>query len=379
MDISQWRQMAVRSVVMLAFILMIGMISFLDNSEMPEHTVHAQNQEEMLLEHFVQPTPERQEATASGEKEAVNVSERYIKINKPDDGQALEAYLENDYMDFSITLTLKGETAGEYTVAEVYRCYKGESFVGDWQQGNDMVKKIVVSPLEQKNQETVSIRMQLSDVYEPVLFDTPEAYYISLEKPEEIFEHIVVLDAGHGGCDEGAISLDGKYHEKDLNLCIVNYLKELFDKDSSVKVYYTRLGDREVSKAKRVRLANAVHADVFVSVHCNASDPGETTANGIEALYSTRKAASSEDISSKQLSQRVLVQLCAVTGRRARKVIQRNGLYLMNHSRVPVTIIEVGYLSNSSDLQYLLRAKNQKKIGQGIYQGIYQALNKTGG
>lgn len=376
MDIREWRRLAARCVGMLALVLLISVLCFIQRYGNFEHTVHAQDQEENIPGDLPEQTAERQEAKTSKEKEAKSVSDTYIKISKPDYGQALDAYLENDYMDFSIVLTLEGIDPKQYNAADIKRVYRAESYSGAYQENQDMVKEIKIVPLKQQDVSSVRIRMQMTDIYEPTLFETPEAYYISLEKPQDVYDHVVVIDAGHGGYDEGTISLDGKYYEKDYALRIVSDLKELLDKDSDIKAYYTRLSDVNISKAKRVRLANAVHADAFVSVHCNASNPGDTTANGMEALYSSRERTASETLTSRQLSACVLKQLCDVTGRKSRGVIKRDGLYLMNHSKVPVTIIEVGYMSNRSDLRYLLREKNQKQIAEGIYQGIQKSVDK---
>lgn len=378
MNIREWRRLAVRSAGLLVLVLLISMLGAMHKyGEMGNmnYTVHAQHQEDDIPGELLEYTLERQGATAAQEKEAEKVSDRYIKILKPSRGQALNAYLENNYMDFSISLTMEGIQTKEYHAKDVERFYREESYSGAYQGDHDMVKKIRITSLPQDDDtENVCVQMQLMDIYEPTLYETSEAFYISLEKPQDIYDYIVVVDAGHGGNDDGTISMDGKYCEKDYALRIVGYLQKLLEQDSNIKAYYTRLSDTYISKAQRVRLANAVDADAFVSIHCNSSQPGDRSANGIEALYSGRKRAASESLTSKQLSVRVLNRLCELTGRKSRGVIERNGLYLMNHSKVPVTIIEVGYMSNQSDLRYLLREKNQKEIAKGVYQGMRDSL-----
>lgn len=198
------------------------------------------------------------------------------------------------------------------------------------------------------------------------------------EQPEPDAEEempVIVIDAGHGGLDEGTMSVDHTFSEKDVSLQVVLYLKELLDQ-SGFKVYYTRLEDKEVSKAERVRMANRLHADLFVSVHCNASEPGDTTAYGMEALYTRRKKAQSDKLSSRKLAGEILKQASIYTGRRRRGIIRRENLYLMSHSKVPVTIIEIGYMTNSSDLKYLIQEKGQRRIAEGIYLGIRQSLEQ---
>ena len=179
----------------------------------------------------------------------------------------------------------------------------------------------------------------------------------------------LVIDAGHGGDDEGTGSTDWKYLEKDYALKVSDCLKEILD-GTDIQAYYTRTDDREVSKEDRVRLAKKVGADALISIHCNASDLNETTAKGVETLYSSRKATTKNGLSSKELARNMLDAVCETTGRQRRKVIRRDRLYLMHHADMPVTIVEIGFMTNRSDMAYMKSEENQKAIAQGIYRGI---------
>lgn len=99
-------------------------------------------------------------------------------------------------------------------------------------------------------------------------------------------QYVIVLDAGHGGKDEGAVSDDGKLEEKEYNLAVVKEIARLLEQ-SGVKVYCTRTTDRTVSKKARVRLANKRQADMLVSVHCTHRMQ-KAFVRGIEVLYSKR-------------------------------------------------------------------------------------------
>lgn len=186
-------------------------------------------------------------------------------------------------------------------------------------------------------------------------------------------DKVLVLDAGHGGTDEGAWDQSGNPVEKKLNLAVVKMLKEKFDQTPGIQVYYTRLTDTLVPKKKRVAMAHKLKADAFVSIHCNASDPGDTASRGIETLYSKRKTGKSK-ISNQALAQQIVDSLSASTGLKNRGTIRREGLYLMHHSKVPTTIVEIGYISNKSDLKYLNSKKGREKVVEGIYNGIMISL-----
>jgi len=106
----------------------------------------------------------------------------------------------------------------------------------------------------------------------------------------------------------------------------------------------------------------------LISVHCNASDAYDTTAKGVETLYSGRKKTTAGNLSSRQLAKDILDEVCETTGRQRRKV--------MHHADVPVTIVEVGYMTNRSDMRYLKKQKNQREIAQGIYNGLCKSLQR---
>lgn len=182
---------------------------------------------------------------------------------------------------------------------------------------------------------------------------------------------VIVIDAGHGGDDEGAVSFDGKVNEKDYTLLIVKELKDMFDK-SDITAYYTRLSDKYVSKKERVKLVNEVDADMMISIHCNASDEWTSTANGAEALFSKRKTGSKK-LTNKKLAKLLSDNVSDNVGIRNRGIIQREELYLMHHSKVPTAIIETGYITDKSDLRYIVSKSGRRKIAHGIYNAIVEA------
>ena len=140
-----------------------------------------------------------------------------------------------------------------------------------------MIKKQKVS----QTHKTARFTFCMNRIYEPELLESEDVCYIVLRRPKEVYSHVVVIDAGHGGDDEGTGSVDWKYREKDSALKIVGCLKQILD-GTDIKAYYTRLDDRDISKRDRVRLAKDAGADVLISVHCNASDAYDTTAKGVE-------------------------------------------------------------------------------------------------
>ncbi|UKI40039.1 MAG: N-acetylmuramoyl-L-alanine amidase [Alistipes putredinis] len=91
--------------------------------------------------------------------------------------------------------------------------------------------------------------------------------------------NVVVIDAGHGGADAGAVR--GRYLEKDINLGVALALGQMIEKECpDVKVVYTRKTDVAVDLVERGRIANRAGADLFISIHSNATDAAETSASG---------------------------------------------------------------------------------------------------
>ena len=72
----------------------------------------------------------------------------------------------------------------------------------------------------------------------------------------------------------------------------------------------------------------------------------------------------------------MLEELSQATGLRKRGVIRREQLYLLHHAKVPTTIVEIGYMSNKDDLNFMKKEEGQKKIAQGICDGIARALEE---
>ena len=199
-------------------------------------------------------------------------------------------------------------------------------------------------------------KVQAQEAKESVLSESTRTRAQNLSGPKQDdaskkSQYVIVLDAGHGGKDEGAVSDDGKLEEKEYNLAVVKEIARLLEQ-SGVKVYCTRTTDRTVSKKARVRLANKRQA----------------------VLYSKRDNGAG--YTNKQLAAKLLKKTVAATGLPARGVIRREDLYLMHHAKVPAVIVETGYLTNPSDCLYMRQEKGIRQTAWGIYQAVMETLEK---
>lgn len=185
---------------------------------------------------------------------------------------------------------------------------------------------------------------------------------------------IIVIDAGHGGMDEGTSSSDRKCLEKEYTLRTSLRLCSLL-RQNGVRAYCTRTSDKLVSKKSRLVFAKRVKADLMVSVHCNASVAGDHDSKGIEVLYSSRKSKPFT-LANMHLAKILFESLGKEVPLKKRGIIQRNHLYLLHHAKMPAAIVEIGYITNRDDMRYIMDGKGQQKIAQGICNGILKALEE---
>lgn len=207
-------------------------------------------------------------------------------------------------------------------------------------------------------------------------------------------KYTVVIDAGHGGYDPGAIGVDS-LREKVITLAVVRKLKaELQKLRPGIKIIMTRSDDRYVALDRRAALANSLGADLFVSVHCNWSQHG-ATASGFE-IYVPRPPVA-PDTSGTQRDAASLKRLFDYKRRmarcaRSRKLAQaiagrfRNDLTLGDRgvyeagfvvllgTTMPAVLVELGYISHPGDSRLLRTAGEQTHFARALAKGIVQAL-----
>jgi N-acetylmuramoyl-L-alanine amidase len=176
---------------------------------------------------------------------------------------------------------------------------------------------------------------------------------------------LIVVDAGHGGKDPGAMSppRPGKPQlvEKHLTLDIAFRLKRLLE-EAGYKVVMTRTEDVYVPLPDRVAIANNLRADAFVSVHLN-SFPQPGAQWGTEVYFWTPQ--------SYPLAESIYRNLLAIIGRKGNGIRQRQ-LYVVRHTIMPSVLVEPCYLNHPEE-EELLRDENfREKIAYAICRGIME-------
>jgi N-acetylmuramoyl-L-alanine amidase len=220
---------------------------------------------------------------------------------------------------------------------------------------------------------------------------------------------VVVIDAGHGGNDPGAIGISG-VNEKAITLALALKLGALIEKNTNVKVVYTRKTDVAVELYKRSQIANDNHADYFISIHCNSVEKNasvsgaETFVMGLSKTESNLAIAQKENAAilneqdhennydgfdptspesyilftihqnayrnqSINLAATVQSELKTFCKRQDRGV-KEAGFLVLWRSAMPSILVEAGFLSNKEEEAYLASEKGQAELALALYNGF---------
>ena len=220
----------------------------------------------------------------------------------------------------------------------------------------------------------------------------------------------IVIDPGHGGHDTGTIGPHG-LREKDLVLDVGLRLRKLLQEKAGAEVIMTRSDDTFIPLEERTAIANQKDADLFVSIHANASrDP---SARGVETYYlnftsdphalevAARENATSEE-SVHQLQD--LVKKIVLTEKikesqvfagdvqhavyrrvtsgatgQGNRGVKRAPFVVLIGANMPSILAEISFLTNPNDERQLRKPEYRQKIAEALYQGIYQYVSAFGG
>lgn len=175
-------------------------------------------------------------------------------------------------------------------------------------------------------------------------------------KPVGTGKKKVVIDAGHGGSDAGAIG--GDIYEKDITLDVSKRVQDLLAKQGYI-VQMTRAGDSYVSLQDRVAISEKFDPDIFVSIHVNSSVRPEIT--GVETHYYHQESMS--------LAQTVHSSLASAVSSPNRGLF-KSKFYVINHTTAPAILVEIGFISNSAERAQLVSEKRKQATAKAIADGV---------
>ena len=237
----------------------------------------------------------------------------------------------------------------------------------------------------------------------------------------EAKDFTVVIDAGHGGKDPGAVSATGKIREKDITLKVALMVGESIKKNHpEVKVLYTRKTDVFVGLNDRARMANKADADLFISIHVNAAENrsakgAETFTLGVEEdrtkrnldiakrengviLYEENHEKTYANFNPNSPESYIIFEFMqsefvkesihiaqyvqenfANDANRMDRGVRQAGFLVLNATSMPSILVELGYISNAEESKYLASDAAQKRLSNCIskaFDSYYADLMK---
>jgi N-acetylmuramoyl-L-alanine amidase len=212
----------------------------------------------------------------------------------------------------------------------------------------------------------------------------------------------IVIDPGHGGTDAGAEY--GPARESHIALQVAQQLKQLIEKSGAFSASLTRSSDQNVSLSERVKISEKEKADLFISIHANAST--DYRARGVEIYFQNHLPPDEEslflanaenqilkespmeddDISKKSDVTAILEDLKRNTkmrsslvlsekllkawGHKENNAIRQAPFFVISRTTIPSVLVELGFISNPKESQKLIRPEYQREIAQKIFQGL---------
>jgi len=277
-----------------------------------------------------------------------------------------------------VKLTEGGETLKKFYTEE----YKGNKYTLTFSNDIADLSSNTVK-INDKYLESIEIRNNKSSGTTSIIFNAKKEFKyfpiyrgdvnntaINILKPASKSDKLVVIDAGHGGSEPGAIY--GNLYEKDLNLDIALKLNELL-KSKGVKTYMIRQDDSYVGLYERAYIANNLNAALFLSVHNNAMD--DRSYAGTMTLYYSKSSGSG--FNGYKFAQIVQRNLLSKLGTIDRSVRERPNLVVLKATAMPSALAEVAFMTNESDRMNLQNEAFRMKAAEALCNAVIESLKQV--
>lgn len=317
------------------------------------HTWQTESREQMLAEAEYAQSQTQMNDLAIREGDGMDGHEGQLKIRLPEGVTGDHVAVSNDY----VTQTVQVEIPGT-----------DEKYFDSYPISGSSSHIATLSYALKNNGGVIEIGMDR--VYEIETEYDLEYFYFDFLTPQEVYDKVVVIDAGHGGRAPGATRQG--VNEKDIDLAIVLKLREIFEENGgNIGVYYTRTDDSNPTFEQRVQLANKADADLFISVHNNSTRSGRlSSVKGTQVMYSE----TSEE--SRKFARICLEEVVRQIESRNKGLVEGDSIYIIRTSEVPVALIEVGFMTNREEFALLQSEEYQRATAQGIYNAIMRAFEE---
>jgi N-acetylmuramoyl-L-alanine amidase len=227
-------------------------------------------------------------------------------------------------------------------------------------------------------------------------------------RPRSGGKPLVVIDAGHGGKDVGAISVGGGY-EKNVTLAIATATAKRLERAGKVRVKLTRADDRFIPLGGRVAIARAARADLFISIHADAAGNAQARGASVYTLSAVASDAVAARLAARENKADIIGgvnlgveapdvgDIMVDLSRRATgnvsvafaEILQDElssrmlfrgefhhfaGFYVLKAPDVPSVLLETGYVTNTEDTEFLFSESGRRAVAEGIARAVERHL-----
>lgn len=303
-------------------------------------------------------------------------------------------------MAMAVLLTLTGgmgnpvvaKADGFTSAKEVFKVRKGHTRQIITELGGDKLKW----SSENKEVATVNAKGEVRGITPGRTKITVSSKGLSLTYKVKVTQQVIAIDAGHQGRGNSSLEPIGPgaserkpkvssgtqgvatgTAEYELNLAVAKKLEKALQKEGYRVIMIRTTNDVDISNSERAKIANKARADVFIRIHANSST--DSSINGVLTISPTASNPYCANIykDSYLLSKCVVDEVSNATGARNTGVWQTDSMSGINWCKVPVTILEMGYMSNSTEDRNMAKNSYRNKIVKGTVKGINKYLGNS--
>ena len=306
-----------------------------------------------------------QQTTTPKDKDVATMKLRKITQNK-----VRYVHLRDVAVNYGLTFAYT-KNANKVSGAVIYDKTRKAIFSSSYRDGTvNGVQVYFLYPMLIKNNEPYISEVDFLTCLDPLL---------RYKTPLKLGMKTIMVDAGHGGSDPGAIN--GAHKEKVYTLQIAKRLQTQLEK-LGFRVIMTRTGDTYPTLQERAALCKKYKPDLYISIHCNSST--SKTPAGIETyravpvggtetkgskVKTEKQSANEYDANSSRLAYEIQKGMLAATGGTDRGT-RHQAIYVIGNASCPAVLVEVGYLSNEAEVKKIASPDYQNKIVSGILAGL---------
>lgn len=306
------------------------------------------------------------QTTSPKDKDVATMKLRRITQNK-----VKYVHLRDVAVNYGLTFAFTKNKSNKISGATIYDKTRKVTFSATYRDGTvNGVQVYFLYPMLLKNNEPYISEVDFLTCVDPLL---------RYKTPVKLGMKTIMVDAGHGGSDPGAIN--GSHKEKVYTLQIAKRLQTQLEK-LGFRVIMTRTGDTYPTLQERAALCKKYKPDLYISIHCNSST--SKTPAGIETyravpvggtetkgskVKTEKQSANEFDANSSRLAYEVQKGMLAATGGTDRGT-RHQAIYVIGNASCPAVLVEVGYLSNDAEVKKIASPDYQNKIVSGILAGL---------